>query len=64
MEHAPAKIVFFSTSIPQAITSPKQSNETIIAGANAIGNSSLLFYVIPGKRWCDDFLDGAPAGSA
>ena len=36
----------------------------IIAGANAIGNSIPPFYVIPGKRWCDEFLEGAPAGSA
>ena len=64
MEHAPPKIVCSSTTNPQAITSPRQSNVTIIAGANAIGNSIPPFYVIPGKRWCDDFLDGAPAGSA
>ena len=64
MEHAPLRIVCSSTTNPQAITSSRQSNVTIIAGANAIGNSILPFYVIPGKRWCDDFLDGAPAGSA
>ena len=64
MEHALPKIVCSSETNPQAVTSPRQSNVTIIAGANATGNSIPPFYIIPGKRWCDEFLDGAPAGSA
>ena len=39
MDHSPPKIVCFSTTNPQAVTSSKQSNSTIIAGANAIKNS-------------------------
>ena len=49
MEHTPPKIVCSSETNPQAVTSPRQSNVTIIAGANAIGNNIPPFYVIPGK---------------
>lgn len=63
MEHAPPKIVCASSSNPQAVTSARSSNVTIIAGANAIGNNIPPFYVFPGKRWNDEFLNGAPAGS-
>ena len=64
LEHASPKIVCAAESNPQAVTSARSSNVTIIAGANAIGNHIPPFYIFPGKRWCDDFLTGAPAGSA
>ena len=64
LEHAPPKIVCAVESNPQAVTSARSSNATIIAGAVAIGNHIPPFYIFPGKRWCDNFLTGAPAGSA
>ena len=62
IEHSPPKTVCFSTTNLQGVTSSKQPNMTIIAGANAIKNSIPSFYVIPRKRW-SELLDGAPAGS-
>ena len=63
-EHSPPRIVCSKATDPQAVTSPKSSNVTIIAGANALGNHIPPFYVFPGKRWVDELLSGAPAGSA
>ncbi|XP_048250446.1 uncharacterized protein LOC124117724 [Haliotis rufescens] len=63
-EHAPPKIVCDSTSQPQAVTSPRSSTVTIIGGGNAIGNHIPPYFFFPGKRWNDQFLDGAPPGSS
>ena len=62
-EHAPPKIICSKESNPQAVTSERSANVTIIAGANAVGNYIPPFYVFPGKRWTDDLLEGAPTGS-
>ena len=62
-EHSPPKIVCNIGTNPQAVTSPRGSTITVIAAGNAIGNSIPPYYVYPGKRWNDDFLSGAPAGS-
>ena len=51
MDHSPPKIVCFSTTNPQAVTSSKQSNSIIIAEVNAIKNSIPSFYVITRKRY-------------
>lgn len=63
-EHTPPRVVCDKNLKPQAVTSARSSNVTIIAGANAIGNNIPPFYVFPGKRWSDDLLKGAPSGSA
>ena len=47
----------------QAITSPRSSTTTIIAAGNAVGNHVPPYYVFKGKRWNNNFLDGAPPGS-
>ena len=49
MEHTPPKIVCSSETNPQAVTSPRQSDVTITAGANAIGNSIPRFMSSLGK---------------
>ncbi|XP_046564293.1 uncharacterized protein LOC124273117 [Haliotis rubra] len=63
-EHAPPKIVCDATCQPQAVTSPRSSTVTIIGGGNAVGNYIPPYYVFPGKRWNDEFLEGAPSGSS
>ncbi|KAJ8318132.1 hypothetical protein KUTeg_003223 [Tegillarca granosa] len=49
LEHSPPKIISAKDTKPQACTSSRSSNITIIGGA---------------KRWNDSFLDGTPAGSS
>ena len=63
-EHSPPRIVCSKATDPQADTSPKSSNVTIIACVYALGNHIPPFYVFPGKRWVGELLSGAPAGSA
>lgn len=63
-EHTPPKIVCSKSVNPQAVTSSRSANITIIAAASATGNHVPPFYVFPGKRWSDQLLQGAPAGSA
>ncbi|KAJ8319719.1 hypothetical protein KUTeg_002730 [Tegillarca granosa] len=48
----------------QACTSSRSSNITIIGGGNVVGNNIPPYYIFPGKRWNDSFLDGTPAGSS
>ena len=63
-EHSPPKIVCNVGTNPQAVTSPRSSTVTCIAASNALGNSVPPYYVFPGARWNDDFLDGASTGAA
>ena len=62
-EHTPPMIVCGQDVKPQAITSPRSSTTTIIAAGNAVGNHVPPYYVFKGKRWNNNFLDGAPPGS-
>ncbi|XP_053408884.1 uncharacterized protein LOC128559893 [Mercenaria mercenaria] len=62
-QHTPPNIVCGRETKPQAVTSPKSSNVTIIGGANALGNFVPPFYVFPGKRWNEKFIEGAPQGA-
>ena len=62
-EHSPPKIVCGAQSKPQAVTSPRSSNVTVIAGANALGHYIPPFYIFPGKRWQSEFLSGASTGA-
>ena len=63
-EHSPPKIVCSRNTKAQAVTSPRTKNVTLIGGINALGNHDAPpFYIFPGKRWDDSFIDGAVAGS-
>ncbi|XP_060608620.1 uncharacterized protein LOC132760626 [Ruditapes philippinarum] len=62
-QHSPPKIVCGKNDKPQAITSPRSSNVTIIGGANALGNHVPPFYIFPGKRFNSQFMEGAQPGA-
>jgi hypothetical protein len=62
-EHSPPKVVCNKESKPQAITSFRSATVTIIAGGNATGNHIPPYYIFPGKRWNDAFLNDAAPGS-
>ncbi|KAJ8306526.1 LOW QUALITY PROTEIN: hypothetical protein KUTeg_017071 [Tegillarca granosa] len=64
LEHSPPKIISAKDTKPQACTSSRSSNITIIGGGIAVGNNIPPYYIFPGKRWNDSFLDGTPAGSS
>lgn len=63
-EHNHSKILGERSTNPQAITSPRSSNVTLIGCGNAAGTFIPPYYVFPGKRWNASFLEGAPYGSA
>ncbi len=63
-EHQPPKVVCSKDTVPTAITSPRSSLVTIIAGGSAIGNAIPPYYVFPGKRWNPEFLQDACVGSS
>ena len=63
-EHQPPKVVCSTDSNPQAVTSPRSSLVTIIAGGNAIGNSIPPYYIFAGKRWNPEILQNACIGSS
>lgn len=63
-EHSPPKIVCAQDTTAQAVTSSRTRNVTVIGGANAVGNHVPPFYIFPGKRWSQEFLEGAAPGSA
>ena len=63
-EHQPPKVVCSTDSNPQAVTSPRSSLVTIIAGGNAIGNSIPPYYIFAGKRWNPEFLQNACIGTS
>jgi hypothetical protein len=62
-EHKPPKIVCGNLTKPQAVTSARTKTVTVIGAANALGNHIPPFYIFPGKRWCDELLEGAAPGS-
>ena len=59
----PPKIVCDSHTRPQNITSSRSQNVTIIAAGNALGNSIPPYFIFPGHRWNDEFLNGAYIGA-
>ena len=63
-EHSPPKVVCDKSTIPQNITSNRSSTITIIASGNALGNSVPPYFVFPGQRWNEEFLEGACPGLA
>ena len=63
-EHSPPRIVCNVETNPQAVTSPRGSTDTCIAAGNALGNSVPPFYVFPGVRWNNSFVEGAATGAA
>ena len=63
IEHSPPRIVCNVETNPQAVTSPRGSTVTCIAAGNALGNCVPPFYVFPGVRWNDSFLEGAATGA-
>lgn len=62
-EHRPPNVIANPKSKPQAITSPRSTTTTLIACANALGNSLPPYFVFKGKRWNPDLMKGATAGA-
>ncbi|XP_052263785.1 uncharacterized protein LOC127866960 isoform X1 [Dreissena polymorpha] len=60
-EHSPSKIA--KDSKAQVVTSLPAKTVTMVVGINAEGNHAPPFYIFPGKRWNDSFLEGTVAGS-
>jgi hypothetical protein len=63
IEHSPPKVVCSKESKPQTITSARSATNTIIVGGHAKGYHIPLYYICPGKRWSDPFLNDAAPGS-
>jgi hypothetical protein len=59
----PPKVVCSKEFKPQAITSARSATIIIIAGGNATGNHIPPYYIFPGQRWNDAFLNDAAPGS-
>ena len=57
------KVVCSKESKPQTITSSRSATITIIVGGNATGYHIPPYYIFPGKRWSDAFLNDAAPGS-
>ena len=64
LEHNPPKVVCSKRSNPQAITSPKGQNVTLIGCGNAQGNFLPPYYIFPGKRWNPLFIENTCAGTS
>ena len=62
-EHSPPKVVCSKESKPQTITSARSATNTIIVGGHATGYHIPPYYICPGKRWSDPFLNDAAPGS-
>ena len=63
-EHSPPKVMCMKGVTPQAVTSPRGKNVTLIGCGNAAGSCIPPYYVFPGKRWCSDLLDNTCPGAA
>lgn len=61
-DHRPPNVIAPLNSKPQAVTSPRSTTTTLIAGANAIGNSLPPFFVFKGKRYNPELMKGAAPG--
>ena len=64
MEHSPSNVLCLKGYTPQAITSNRGKNVTIIAAGNAAGTRIPPYYVFPGKRWNDDLMTDSCPGSS
>ena len=64
MEHSPPKVLCTKGATPQAVTSPRGKNVTLIGCANAAGTCIPPFFIFPGKRWSDDLLENTCPGAA
>ena len=63
MEHTPPKVLCTKGTMPQAITSPRGKNVTIIGGGYAAGNHIPPYCIFPGKRWNEELLKGTSPGT-
>ena len=63
-EHCPPKVLCIKGNTPQAVTSPRGKNVTLIGCANAVGACIPPYYIFPGKRWCDDLLEKTCPGAS
>jgi hypothetical protein len=62
-EHSPPKVVCSKEYKLQTITSARSATNTIIVGGHATGYHIPPYYICPGKRWSDPFLNDAAPGS-
>lgn len=63
-EHRPPNVIAPPNTKPQAITSPRSTTTTVIACANAVGNSIPPYFVFKGKRFNPDLMKGATPGAS
>lgn len=64
MEHTPLRVLCERGLTPQGITSSRGKNVTVIGCGNAAGNHVPPYFIFPGKRWNNDFLDGTCPGAS
>ncbi|KAJ8321794.1 hypothetical protein KUTeg_000265 [Tegillarca granosa] len=62
-EHTPPYIVCTEEGAPQAVTSPRGKNTTIIGCGNAIGQQLPPYFVFAGKRKMDYLIEGGLPGT-
>ncbi|XP_052227458.1 uncharacterized protein LOC127842149 [Dreissena polymorpha] len=62
-KHRPPNVIAPVGSKPQAITSPRSTTTTVIACANASGNSLPLYFVFKGKRYNPELMKGTSPGA-
>ncbi|KAJ8309288.1 LOW QUALITY PROTEIN: hypothetical protein KUTeg_014162 [Tegillarca granosa] len=62
-EHTPPYIVCTEEGAPQAVTSPRGKNTTIIGCGNAIGQQLPPYFVFAGKRKMDHLIEGGLPGT-
>ena len=56
MEHSPSNVLCLKGYTPQAVTSNRDKNVTIIAAGNAAGTRITPYYVFPGKRLIENLM--------
>ena len=64
IEHTPPKVLCPKGATPQAVTSPRGKNVTLIGCANAVGRCIPPYFIFLGKRWSDDLLKNTCPGAA
>lgn len=64
LEHSPPKVLCPKGATPQAITSPRGKNVTLIGCGNAAGSYIPPYFIFPGKRWSEDLLQNTCPGTA
>ena len=58
MEHTPPKVLCTKGKMPQAVTSHRCKNVTIIGGGNAAGNHIPPYFIFSGKMWNEQLQKG------